>query len=37
MTIAEEVMELAQIVFLGHVNENFKFRGEQKSFLTLLF
>lgn len=37
MTTAKEVMELAQIVFLGHVNENFKFRGEQESFLTLSF
>lgn len=34
MTLDKEVMELAQIVFLGHVNEKLKFRGEQESFLT---
>lgn len=30
-------MELAQIIFLGYVNEKPEFRGEQESFLALLF
>lgn len=37
MTFVKEDMELVQVVFLGHVKEKLRFRGEQESFLPLLF